>query len=334
MTNTFGCNHTGSRGYVSALCSPDKETMRTIAYIGNFEPFWSTENHVKLSLEELGHKVIPLQENKVTAEVVHGIVANEHADLLLWTRTWGLRGDGFEMLRRLPCPSAAFHLDLYAGLDRAATLPSEPWWKCSFVFTADGGSEDFWHEHGVNHFWSPPGVYSQECYRADPDPAYVQDVIFTGSYGYHKEWPYRPELIDRLRAHYGSRFTLYEHSSRMRGHRLNVLYASARVVVGDSCCLGFNHPYYWSDRIPETLGRGGFLIHPRIHGIERHFREDVDLVLYDFNDWSQLYAKIDHYLHHPMQRKIIQRTGHDTVKSAHTYTHRMRVMLAMINGRP
>ena len=37
--------------------------MRTIAYIGNFEPFWSTENHVKLSLEELGHKVIPLQEN-------------------------------------------------------------------------------------------------------------------------------------------------------------------------------------------------------------------------------------------------------------------------------
>lgn len=301
-----------------------------IAYIGNFRPFWSTENHVRLSLEELGHQVIQLQEDEWGAGAILDIVVAEQADLLLWTRTWGIKGDGFALLRQIPCPSVAFHLDLYAGLKRAATLPTEPWWTCDYVFTADGGSPEFWKKHGVNHLWSPPGVYGKECYMAEPDPDLVQDVIFVGSYGYHQEWPHRPELIDRLREHYGDRFTLYEHSSGMRGHKLNVLYASAKVVVGDSCCLGFNHPNYWSDRVPETLGRGGFLIHPRITGITKFFKENRHLVLWDFNDWDQLYGKVDYYLEHERRRERIRREGHRQVKGHDTYVHRMQKVLEVV----
>jgi len=301
-----------------------------IAYIGNFRPFWSTENHVALSLEELGYEVVRLQENQTSAEAVLETIQDAGTDLLLWTRTWGIEGDGFGMLERVPCPSVAFHLDLYAGLERAKSIDAEPWWRCDYVFTADGGSDPFWREHGVNHHWSPPGVYGKECYLADPDPALVQDVIFVGSYHYHREWPYRPLLIDNLRAHYGDRFTLYDHSSGMRGHKLNVLYASARVVVGDSCCLGFDHTHYWSDRIPETPGRGGFLIHPHIEGLDWFFRDDRDMVFYEYNDWDGLFWKIDYYLGHPIEREQIRLAGHEKIKGYHTYVHRLRDVLAIV----
>lgn len=304
-----------------------------IGYIGNFRPSWSTENHVRLSLEELGHEVIQFQEDKHQAEAVLGTAFAEQLDLLFWTRTWGIQGDSLAMLKHLPCPSVAYHLDLYAGLKRAAMLRTEPWWKSDYVFTTDNGSSEFWEKHKVKHYYLPPGVYGKECYLAEPDPEIKQDVIFTGSYGYHSEWAYRPLLIDNLREHYKDRFTLYEHSSGRRGHSLNVLYASVGVVVGDSCCIGFDHPYYWSDRVPEVLGRGGFLIHPRITGLEDDFTDGVHLVLYDYNNWDELYEKIDYYRVHPEEREKIRLAGHEQVKANDTYIHRMQSVLEVVCGK-
>ena len=80
----------------------------------------------------------------------------------------------------------------------------------------------------------------------------------------------------------------------IRNHDLNRLYASVKVCVGDSLCPGFNHPRYWSDRLPETIGRGGFIIHPRIEGIEEEYGGRVEL--FGFNDWDTLKLKIDYYL--------------------------------------
>ena len=61
----------------------------------------------------------------------------------------------------------------------------------------------------------------------------------------------------------------------IRGKELNDLYATAKVVVGDTLCKGFNYPYYFSDRLFETTGRGGFLIHPYIKGLEDYFEVKV-----------------------------------------------------------
>ena len=36
-----------------------------IVYVGNFGPSFSTESHVALSLESLGHTVVRQQENEV-----------------------------------------------------------------------------------------------------------------------------------------------------------------------------------------------------------------------------------------------------------------------------
>jgi len=310
-----------------------------IVYVGNFrnctpagEPF-NTESHLAMSLEALGHQVVRLQEDKQTAELVGRRVAEERPALFLWTRTWPekLRAGGLEMLRALPCPSVAYHLDLYAGLQRSRDLDSEPWWRCNYVFTADGGSEEFWRAHGVNHRWAPPGVFEPECFLAEPGPERF-DVIFvgSGSNGYHPEWPYRRRLIDWLCDTYGPRFTAFGRGGReecVRGRALNRLYASAKVVVGDSLCLGFDHPRYWSDRIPETLGRGGFLIHPAIPGLADYFRAGVHLATYTFGDFDGLRRTIDHYLVADEEREQIRRTGHQYAKMTATYTVRMLWLL-------
>lgn len=303
----------------------------TIVYTGNYRVSWCTECHVAASLTELGHDVICLQEDEVDAEQVLAVVQATSADLMLWTRTWGLKGDAAAMLRALPCPSAAFHLDLYAGLARDGGINYEPWWRCKYIFSADGGSDEFWQEHGINHFWSPPGVYGQECYLTKPDPGLGNEVVFTGCYrGYHPEWKYREELIEWLMATYGSRFTLYEHNSGMRGDKLNTLYASSKIVIGDSLCLGFTHEKYWSDRCHEVPGRGGFLITGYVKPMEEFYVPDEEMVFYQFGDFGELKTKIDYYLAHDEERERIRLAGFQRTLRDHTYTKRMERILSII----
>lgn len=326
-----------------------------ITYCGNFtavtalgEPF-NTESHVKLSLESLGHTVDPIQEGPpdtvrgTTAERIIERLAANPPDLLLWTRTWRLPGDCRAMLRWCAdrgIPTVAFHLDLYAPIKRGQSggyegkgVVDDPWWSCKYVVTPDGGSDAFWKRHGVNHFYLPPGVYHAECSMAQPDQAQASDVIFVGSYGYHDDYPYRPKLIDWLRTTYGSRFKLYpDNRPAIRGRALNVLYASAKVVVGDTLCPGFTHERYTSDRLPETLGRGGFLVYPRIKGITdgEMVTEGEHIAAYTYGDFDGLRRTIDYYLEHADERERIRRAGYEHAVATMTYRSRMTEMLAII----
>ncbi len=303
-----------------------------ITYVGNFEPTHSTETHLRLTLESMGHEVIRAQENRVEADDVERLAGD--ADLLMWTRTWGLRGDARGMLERVGAriPTVAYHLDLYAGLPRGEQVAAEPWWRCQYVFTPDGGSAPFWTRHNVNHRYLRPGVFDQECYLAPAVPELATDVLFVGSYGYHPEWPYRQRLINWLREAYGARFRLVPEPGKpaTRGHELNQLYASAKVVVGDSLCLGFDHPRYWSDRIYETTGRGGAIIHPWIEGLDESFEADRDVVFYSFQDFDGLRQKIDALLANDSAREFIRLRGHERTKANHTYRHRLTEMFQVL----
>jgi len=303
-------------------------------FVGNFEPSHSTENHLASTLEGMGHVVIRRQEVGSQAVTAEQVAACLHlADVLLWTRTPpGIRGDAFGMLataRRMGVPSVVVHLDLFAGLPRAAEVAHDAWWTSDLVCTADGGSDEFWAEHGVNHRWLPPAVFEPEAYMAERDGDYWHDVVFTGQKAYHPAWPYRPQLIDWLSWNYGNRFRRFpmpgEHA--VRGAALNRLYAHTKVVVGDSLCLGFTHQKYWSDRVPEATGRGAFLIMPRIVGLEDLYVEDKEMVFYTFGDFDEMKRKIDYYLEHDEEREAIRRAGHAATLRHSTYRHRMETLI-------
>lgn len=312
-----------------------------IIYVGNFKQQHCTEVHIAKTLENMGHTVTRVQEDP--SEALALLTKAQGHDLFLFTRTWNnlVTLDHLKQLKEMGIPTASYHLDLYVGLQRQAGLDNDPFWRTEYVFSPDGdpASQAVFESKGINHYYIKPAVFKDECVMLGENltSPLQGDVIFVGSGSayMHKEWPYRQQLVNWLQRTYGNRYKKYGHPERtVRDMELNQLYANAKVVVGDSLCLNFNHPYYWSDRVYETIGRGGFIIHPYIKGMEEEFTDGENIVFYDFNNWNELGSKIDFYLSHPLERQAIREAGFDFVKENATYNNRLQQMLDIVFSTP
>ena len=311
-----------------------------VAYLGNFGATHSTENHVARAFTANGHTVYPLQEDKVESwEILRDWCrtgnwpgAHGQPTFVLRTRTWE-RPDfkAHETMRMLAdsgVPTIGFHLDRWWGLPREQEVATQAFFKCGLVITADGGHAQNWVDAGVNHMWLPPGVSRAEClrtpmWRAEHD-GLEDKVVFVGSWqGYHPEWPWRMQLIAWLEFTYGDRFVAFPKPNQpaVRGQALADLYGTGAVFVGDSCLVGAPSNY-WSDRIPETLGRGGMLVHPWVDGLETHFGPE-HLATFPIPDFDALKLTIDHYLNNAEDRIAMADAGQKHVLANHTYEVRV-----------
>lgn len=318
-----------------------------VAYIGNFEPDHSTENHVARALRNNGHHVYPHQEN-VTA-VWHQLLlaTSGQYDLVLWTRTkWNppvSRSTQLEVLahmRDISTPVVGFHLDRWWGLQREGEVLTEPFFGVDLLATADGGHDEQWGAASVKHWWSPPGVSRDEAVLGKSSGQWRMPVAFVGSWqGYHPEWVHRQQLVEWCRARRDTGLMPPSGRPAIRGEELQDLYASVDVVVGDSCLVGDEYTggeqisRYWSDRIPETLGRGGFLLHPNVDGLEEHYTPGTHLVTWDAGDFDQLDDLVAYFLANPEERRDIAAAGRAHVLEHHTYEVRMRQLLAECTKR-
>lgn len=312
-----------------------------IAQIGNFVPGHSTENHLKRALEGNGHRVVTFQENDA-ATWTPGRLLKEEPDFVLWTRTWHLPDmpqlDLLDACAEAGVATVAYHLDRWWDLDREHQVYEEPMFRCDLVVTADGGHVDEWVHADVNHHWFPPGTLAEEA--SVPGTArrqFASEIVFVGSTGhYHPEWPWRMELIEWLRSTYGDRCAFWPKPNHpaIRGQRLNDLYASVGVAIGDSCLVpradGTSMHHYWSDRIPETLGRGAKLVHPWVEGMNEAFTDDTDCYwgpyVYPLGDYDALAEMIDVALTH--DRPDGTRAF---VFAHHSYEQRMRDLIDLLH---
>jgi hypothetical protein len=192
------------------------------------------------------------------------------------------------------------------------------------VVTADGGHDAGWVERGINHLWMAPAVSQFECKEGTPRDEYRSELAFIGSWqgGYHSEWKHRAALVRWLERTHPDRVKFWPRRGApgVRGRELRDIIASTDIVIGDSCLAG-GITHYWSDRVPETLGRGGFLLHPEVEGFA--YEDGVELATWHAFDWDDLAGKIDYYLANPDRRAHIARTGRAFVLAHETYTHRM-----------
>lgn len=309
-----------------------------IAFLGNWQVSYSSESHHAASLESLGHTVVQLQEGRATGEQFLDEALK--SDLAVVVHTHGWRTGGLPLdqalltLKDAGIPTVTFHLDLWLGLKRQRDLDQDPFYRTiGHFFTADRLMADWFNEHtDVKGHYLPAAVYDRECYITDQPSPHSNDVVFVGSRGYHPEWPYRPQLVDWLKTTYGPRFTHVGgdgQTGTIRGDDLNRLYAGSKIAVGDTLCLNFDYPDYFSDRVFESLGRGAFIIHPWIKGIDDLFDDGKHLVTYKYGDFEQLQFLIDYYLDdaNTEEREQIRRAGHEHVKANHTYTHRWQAIL-------
>lgn len=312
-----------------------------IAFLGNFNVPFTSESHYAATFEKMGHKVIRLQEPMVTTDRVYQVAVE--SDMFFWVHThgWTLKGNRTmaEVLRRLErkgVPTVAYHLDLYMGLRRWNEYHDHDYFKVKHFFTVDKLMADWLNENtGTIGHYLPAGVFEPECYMALPTPErFDYDVVFVGSRKYHPEWQYRPKLVQFLEQTYGKRFAHFGNDGKhvVRGDELNRLYASAKVVVGDTLCIDFTYPHYWSDRIYETTGRGGMIVHPFITGIDTQFESGKEVVFYQYGDMVDLKTKIDQLLADESYREKIRSAGHERTKRDHTYTNRLQTIIETIKG--
>lgn len=292
------------------------------AYVGNFSAPYSTENDVARALRNRGHVVTQIPEQSLDWTEVPSKA--EGADVFLWTRTAGFDPPDLSTqdwaLKRLDIPTVGYHLDRWWGLDREADVYRSPWFTQDLLCTAHGS--DQWEKHGIRHRWFPPGVSEQWTKPGHFRNHLRSEVAFVGnmeSYG-HLEWaPYRRRLASELRKRFSLNIFPGRNRKAIRGEQLTDLYTSGKVFIGDSCLV--NSPErYWSDRVPETCGRGGFLIHPDVVGLKQ---QHPDLVTYTLGDFDELCDLVAYYLEHDDLRKGIAVENRRHVLAHHTYEHRV-----------
>lgn len=304
--------------------------MKRIGFIGNFEPPFSTENDRKWSFEKLGHKVITFQENKTLAgELINHM---RELDVLIYSHTHGWEIENLKLVfssyKAAGVPTVSAHLDRWAWLKRESDIGREATWFTEFQFMADFSPEavELYKKHNLNAHYLRPAVVERDCYMAEPDHArFPHQIVFVGSKGYHPEYPERPALINFLQKTYGDMFGHYGNDgiAVLRGAPLNTLYATAKIAVGDSCFGG--RPNYVSDRYYETRGRGGFLLHPAVEGVDTN-----GVAEYDPRNLNDLKTIIDYYLANETVREDLRKEGFEWVKKNETYTQRAEEMLEVI----
>lgn len=280
-----------------------------IIFVADFRQSWYTAVHYAKSFEALGHEVLRIQEPLENIDTTG-------YDIMLWMK----HQYDIPSLRDIKIPIFSITLDLYWNLRRAGLVGKTNPWLTDIVFSPDGGNDDKFKSVGVNHKWLLPAVYHDECSCLDLPKQH--EIIFVGSVKKHlAEWDYRKKLVKWLQDTYGNKFEVFPIDTPIRGAELNALYNTTKIVIGDSVYS----PKYTSDRLYETMGRGGFTIYPEIEGVG--LVDGEHYVTYKYGDFEGLKEKIDYYLEHDEEREKIRHQGYEEVIKNHTYLNRCKEIL-------
>lgn len=296
-----------------------------IFFIAIFTRPWDEEQIAK-GFEANGHTVLRHEERGYSNKEFLDEIEKQKPDIVLFTKL-RINQQPDELIsgiKKLGIPTVSWTFDLLAGHPaRESRVRHFPFLKADYVFLTDGGHEEEYRRAGVNKFTLRQGINDQYCYMSESPEKY--DVVFVGTE--NQTFPYRQRLTKFLKETYGDRFTWIGRTDpfEARGHKLNELYASSKVVIGD-CMYSDN---YWSNRVYETLGRGGFMIHPRVKGIEEHYEPYKHFIPYDWGDFEGLKEKIDYFLEHKEERDRIRTSALEHTKQNHLWSIRCKEFIEL-----
>jgi len=199
-----------------------------------------------------------------------------------------------------------------------------------YVFTPEGYAHNDFKEMGINHYTLRQGIYNGCCYKGLPIYK-PYDILFVGNDigPYHG---YRGKLINFLKETYKDNFLHLgkgnEHEVRM--DHLNDLIASCKVIIGESII----HPHYWSNRLYETIGRGGFCLHAYHEGIEKEYEIGKHFdVFYRNEGFNKIKEKIDYWVENDFLREKIANEGMIHTQKYHTLANRVLQLIKILNQK-
>jgi spore maturation protein CgeB len=205
---------------------------------------------------------------------------------------------------------------------------------------------DLLREDGIDSArWLPVGCEPESHHPVELTEGekrqYGSDVVFVGSH-----YPEREALFEALAdfdlALWGPGWERLRSGSPLRSrvrkaHTVPAewlrIYSASRIVLATH----YRDPdsrfavHQASPRVFEVLACGAFLIADRQRDIFSLFGDGVHLV--GFDDAEDLRRKVRHYLDNPAERQAIAARGFGEALGRHTYVHRLREVIAGINGR-
>lgn len=291
-----------------------------ILYVGDFSENWTSESYIARSFEALGHYVKKIQETSISDDNIIRDSKKDY-DFLLYAK-FRIKGDQEYVLKNINIPKICWFFDIYPETPREKRL-NQPWIRMAdYFFTTDNGHQNFYKEEGIKHECIRQGIYHGEAVDGVFNEKLKTKIFFAGAQN-HWFKP-RQEFVNFLQRTYYKDFKWPRKTIRQK--RLNDAIASAEIVVGHN--IRFQH--YWSNRIYETLGRGGFLITPAVDGLEKEFEDGKHIVCYEDRNWQDLKNKIDYYLEHKKEREKIRKAGVEYCRNNFTYKHRCQELLNKI----
>lgn len=288
-----------------------KKNIKRIAFIGKFGNVHD-EEYIARSFEMIGCQVLRIPQHTRSFDIKEALIPFK-PDILLYAK-WDCPKDlepTIEVLRKNGMKTVCWLFDLYFDYQREHQVKNKSFFKSDYVFTTDGGHQHRFDELGINHRCIRQGIFKKECVLLGIEPI-QNDIVFIGSNS--PIYPERSNLVRELNATWFGK----KNTNELRGIALNELYSKSRIVIGDS----FPSPHYWSNRVVETLGRGGFLIHKEVEGIKQMF---PDLVTY--KDKEDLLKKIEYYKVHETERREIITKNFLLVKEFYTMDKQCQILL-------
>lgn len=290
-----------------------------ILYLGNFNNSNNNkaEESIKYALEDMGHEVVSFDEKDYTNEQLWS--ASKEADLFLFFKLGTSFGktmeDVRELLSGIECIKVCWYWDKIWGNRYDYMNAIVP--LSDFVFMTEGTF--FRRMNLINVLELKQGLDKRSCYIGKKKKKFNFDIAFAGSiYGERANW------ANLMKNTYGGMFNVV---NGVFDDDLNDLCASAKIFVAP------RYPqddFYWSNRIYQIVGRGGFMIHPKLHGLTKEFEDGKHVVFY--KDEKDMVEKIDYYLEHPEERKKIAKAGMEYCKKNHTYHHALEKMFKLIKS--
>lgn len=248
-------------------------------YYGNFNMNWSTETYIADALERAGHTVVRINRNNTTLI---------DCDYVLFAKLY--KEDIILKARKEGIPSVCWVFDLYRGsplYDGKKLIH----YKADIVITTDGDDE----YHTIRQAVHKPEKVMIEGKK-------IHNVIFVGTpYSYGG----RREMLDRVKP---------KIIRNVRGLALNKLLGQTKIVLGDS----YPSPNYWSNRIYEMTGRGGFLIHTK------HDRLPKYIPQFERGKEKEI---IKYYLYHKDEREELRKIQFNECP---TYDDRIKELIKII----
>jgi len=280
------------------------------------------DEHIKKSLEEMGHEVIEMDENEFDMNKI--LSYKEKVDLLFFHRGGVIKTEEsfFQMsltrlelvLQNFTCPKVCWYLDKvisYSGEYLRRIFP-----LVDYIYVND----DTWLRAFETDKISPLhcGIHSSR--KGEFKKELASDLAYVGVvYGTRKVF------IEELQKRYGKRFKAFDN---IWGKDFDNLMASAKIIV--SAHYPFDE-FYWSDSIYRILGSGGFHIYPRLEGIiEEGFESGKHLITY--TNPQELVDAIAYWLDpkNDKVRKKIAKQGQDFVSDRFNYKDKLRIIINKI----